>query len=124
MTKKRHSQPVSALDVAACIIADHSNNQPILAWKMHKLVCLCQMQQLTNEGVPLFYEKIITTDKGVVIKELCALHFNQWYIADYSKGNINHLSLKQVDTISEVMKKYGDKAIEELDKLVQLSSAN
>lgn len=123
MTKKRQSQPVSALDVAAYIITNYSNNNPILAWKMHKLVYLCQVQQLMNEGVPMFYEKVIATEKGVMIKEFCPLHVSQWYIGDYSKGNLNHLSLKQADTIGEVIKKYGDKTIEELDELIQLLSS-
>lgn len=122
MTKKRQSQPVSALDVAAYILANHSRNTPILAWKMHKLVYLCHVQQMINEGVPLFHEKITTTRKGVVINELCALHHHQWYIGDSSKGNLNHLSLKQIDVIGEVMKKYSDKTIEELDELIGLTS--
>jgi hypothetical protein len=70
----------------------------------------------------MFYEKIMATHKGIMIKELCALHRNQWYIGDSSKGNLNHLSLKQTDVIGEVMKKYGDKTIEELDGLIQQTS--
>lgn len=122
MTKKRQSQPVSVLDVAAYILANHLRNTPILAWKMHKLAYFCQTQQLISEGVPMFYEKIMATHKGIVIKELCALHRNQWYIGDSSKGNLNHLSLKQIDVIGEVIKKYGDKTLEELDELIQLTS--
>lgn len=122
MTKKRQSHPVSVLDVAAYIIANHSRNTPILAWKMHKLAYFCQVQQLINEGSPMFHEKIIATPKGIVIKELCPMHQNQWYLGDYSKGNLNHLSLKQIDAIGEVMEKYGDKTIEELDELIKLSS--
>jgi uncharacterized phage-associated protein len=122
MTKKRQSQPVSVLDVAAYILANHLRNTPILAWKMHRLAYFCQAQQLINESVPMFYEKIMATHKGIMIKELCALHRNQWYIGDSSKGNLNHLSLKQTDVIGEVMKKYGDKAIEELDGLIQQTS--
>jgi hypothetical protein len=119
MTKKRQSQPVSVLDVAAYILANHLKNTPILAWKMHMLVYFCQVQQQVNEGVPMFYEKIMVTHKGIMIKELCPLHRNQWYIGDSSKGNLNHLSLKQIDVIGEVIKKYGDKTMEELDELIQ-----
>ncbi|MBA3815650.1 MAG: DUF4065 domain-containing protein [Parachlamydiaceae bacterium] len=122
MTKRRQSHPVKVLDVAAYIIANHFRNTPILAWKMHKLVYFCQVQQLIKEGVPLFNEKIMATTKGIVIKELCAQHQNQWYYGDYSKGNLNHLSLKQTDAVGEVMKKYGDKTIEELDELIQQES--
>lgn len=120
MTRKRQSHPINALDVAAYILSNHSRNTPILAWKMHKLVYLCQLQQLKNEGVAMFNEKIMATHKGIKIKELCVLHHNQWFISDYSIGNLNHLSFKQIDTIGEVMKEFGDKTIEELDKLIQL----
>lgn len=122
MTKKRQSRPVSVLDVAAYILANHSKNTPILAWKMHRLAYFCQAQQLINEGVPMFYEKIMATHRGIVIKELCPLHRNQWYIGDGSKGNLNHLSLRQIDAIGEVMQKYGENATEELDELIQLAS--
>lgn len=122
MTKKRQSRPISVVDVAAYILANHSNNTPILAWKMHKLAYFCQVQQLISEGDLMFYEKIMVTPKGVMIKELCALHRNQWYIGDCSRGNLNHLSLKQIDVIGEVIKKYGDKTIEELDELIKLTS--
>lgn len=120
--KKRQSQLVSVLDVAAYILANHSRNTPILAWKMHKLAYLCQAQQQITEGVPMFYEKILATDKGIMIKELCPLHRNQWYIGNNSKGNLNHLSLKQIDVIAEVFKVYGDKTMEELDELIQLTA--
>lgn len=119
MTKKRQSHPVSVLDVAAYILVNHSRNTPILAWKLHKLAYICQVQQLINEGVTMFYEKILATPKGVIIQELRALHYNQWCVGDCSIGNLNHLSLKQVDVIAEVMKKYGDKTTEELDELIQ-----
>ena len=122
MTKKRQSRPVSVLDIAAYILANHMGNTPILAWKMHKLAYFWQVQQFLNEGVLMFYEKIMATHKGVVIKELCALHRNQWYIGDSSVGNLNHLSLRQIDAINEVMEKYGDKTTEELDELIQLTS--
>lgn len=122
MTKKRQSNPVSVLDVAAYILANHSRNTPILAWKMHKLAYFCQVQQLIAEGVTMFYEKILATPKGVMIKELRALHYNQWCIGDCSIGNLNHLSLKQIDVIGEVMKQYMDKTTEELDQLIQRTS--
>src|SRR5207245_1975342 len=101
---------------------NHLRNAPILAWKMHKLAYFCQVQQLINEGVPMFYEKIMATHRGIMIKELCALHNGQLCIGDSSKGNLNHLSLKQIDVIDEVMKKYGDKTTEELDQLIRLAS--
>lgn len=122
MIKRRQSHPISVHDVAAYIQANHSMNKPILAWKMHKLLYFCQMQQMINEGVPMFYEKIMATHKGVVIKELCPFHRDQWYIGNGTKGNLNHLSLKQSDAIGEVMIKFGDKTTEELDELIKLAT--
>lgn len=119
MAKKRQSHPVSVLDVAAYILANFSRSGPILAWQMHKIAYFCQIQQLINEGVLLFSEKIIANHKGVMIKELCALHHGPWCIGDSSKGNLNHLSLKQIDTITEVMENTGNKTPEELDVLIQ-----
>lgn len=115
---KRHSQTVSVLDVAAYILANHSNNTPISAWKMHKLLYFCQAWNLVREEQPFFYEKILATSKGVMISELCPQHHGQFYIGDSSKGNLNHLSLRQVDTIDYVMGIYGDKTTEELDKII------
>jgi uncharacterized phage-associated protein len=123
MTKKRQSQPVSVMDVAAYLLANHFKNTPILAWKMHKLVYFCQVHQLINEGIAMFHEKIVVTPKGIMINELRVLHYNQWYIGDSSIGNLNHLSLKQIDVIGEVMKKYGDKTTDELDELIQQTSS-
>ncbi|CCB85080.1 putative uncharacterized protein [Parachlamydia acanthamoebae UV-7] len=122
MKKRRQSQPVSALDIAAYILANHTRNTPIAAWKMHILVYYCQVYQLISEGIPFFNEKIMATQKGIMIHELCALHYNQLYIGDSSKGNLNHLSLKQIDIIGEVMKKYGNKTLEELGQLIQLEA--
>jgi len=120
MKRKRASQPVNVLDVAAYILANHTNNKPISAWKMHKLAYYCQVYQLSCEELPFFSEKIMANSKGVVINELCALHNNQLYVGDSSRGNLNHLSLRQIEIIDEVMKKYGKKTPEELDKLIQL----
>lgn len=117
MKKKRQSQPVSVLDLAAYILANYPQYLPMPAWKMHKLAYYCQVCSLVREG-PLFYEKIFATPKGVVIKELCPQHYNQIYIGGSSIGNLNHLSLKQVDTIEYVMKTYGSKTVEELDALI------
>lgn len=122
MTKRRQSQPVHVLDVAAYILANHTRNTPVLAWKMHKLIYYCQVYQLRAEGIPLFNEKIMATSKGVVINELCPLHKNQLYVGDSSQGNLNHLSLRQIDIIGEVMKKYGSTSFEELDALIQSES--
>lgn len=118
MKKSRQSQPVSVLDLASYILANHTRNAPIPAWKMHKLAYYCQAWSLVNEGTPFFNEKILATSKGVIIQELCPQHFNHLYVGGSTIGNLNHLSLKQVDTIDDVMKKYGMKSVEELDQMI------
>jgi uncharacterized phage-associated protein len=118
MKKKRQSQPVSVLDVASYILANHTRNQPLPAWKMHKIAFYCQAFSLVREGIPFFNEKIFSTQRGVVINELLPQHFNQLYVGGSTIGNLNHLSLKQVDTIDEVMKLFGNKTAEELDALI------
>ena len=119
-TKTRQNRPVSALDIAAYILANHTDNKPILAWKMHKLVYYCQAWSLARDALPFFYEKILATPKGIVINELCAQHYNELYVGGSTIGNLNHLSLKQVDTIDYVMKVYGEKTVTELDELIRL----
>ncbi len=119
MKKKRTSQPISVLDIAAYILANHSNNRPIEAWKMHKLAYFCQAWCLAREEVPFFIEKIMATSRSVVIHELCPQHFQQLYVGGSTIGNMNHLSLKQVDTLDFVMKKYGSKTVDELDELIR-----
>jgi uncharacterized phage-associated protein len=119
MKKKRTSQPVSVLDIAAYILANHSNNRPIEAWKMHKLAYYCQAWCLVREEVPFFVEKIMATPKSVMIHELYPQHYQQLYIGGSTIGNLNHLSLKQVDTLDFVMKKYGNKTVDELDELIR-----
>jgi len=119
-TKNRQNRPVSALDVAAYILANHTNNEPILAWKMHKLVYYIQAWSLARDDFTFFYEKIMASPKGVVVNELCAQHFNDLYVGGSTIGNLNHLSLRQVDTIDYVMKEYGDKSLVQLDEMSRL----
>jgi len=117
MKSRRLNQTVSVLDVAAYVLANHTRNTPILAWKMHKLMYYCQVCLLVRDGYPFFHEKIMASPKGIVIEELCGLHYGQLYVGDSSKGNLNHLSLRQIDVIDEVMKKYGVMSLEALDEL-------
>lgn len=119
MKKKKPIEPISALDVAAYILANHTNNNPIDAWTMHKLVYYCQAWCLVLEGEPFFQEKILASAKGILISELCPQHHSQLYIGGSTIGNLNHLSLRQVDVIAYVMKKYGSKSIEEMDALIR-----
>lgn len=118
MTKKRSSQTVSALDIAAYIQQNCAEIHPVPAWKMHKILFYCQAYSLVKEKIPFFFEQITCSDKGIVIRELIPQHFNRLYVGGSSIGNLNHLSLKQIDLISEVVSEYGSKSAEELDKLI------
>lgn len=119
MKKSRVSRSVSALDVAAYIQANHLNHGPIEAWKMHKLLYYCQKHSIEFEGVPMFSEQIRHTSRGVIIKELCVQHFNNLYVGGSTIGNLNHLSLRQVDTIAYVIENYGKLTLVELDHKIQ-----
>lgn len=119
MKNRKQSNPVHALDLAAYILANYTKNKSIFAWRMHKLAYFCQIEQLLEQGIPFFNEKIMATSKGIMIKELYPLHRNELYIGDSSKGNSNHLSLKQTDLIGEILKKYDHKTEKELDMLIQ-----
>ncbi len=124
MTKKRGSQTVSVLDVAAYIQQNYPKIHPVPAWKMHKLMFFCQIYSLVRENISFFREEILSTEKGIVIKELIPQHFNKLYVGGSSIGNLNHLSLKQVDLIDEVIESYGQMTSEELDKLIAMQSPN
>lgn len=117
MRNTRQNKPVSALDVAAYILGNHTNNAPINAWKMHQLVYYCQAWTLVFDERPLFFEKIMASNKGIVINELCPQHNSQLYIGGSSIGNLNHLSLRQIETIGYVIKKYGHYSVGELTQL-------
>lgn len=117
MRNTRQNNPISALDVAAYILGNHTNNAPINAWKMHQLVYYCQAWTLVMDERPLFVEKIMASNKGVVINELCPQHNSQLYVGGSSIGNLNHLSIRQIENIAIVMKKYGHLSVDELTKL-------
>jgi uncharacterized phage-associated protein len=117
MRNTRQNKPVSALDVAAYILGNHTNNAPINAWKMHQLVYYCQAWTLVFDERPLFFETIMASNKGIVINELCPQHNSQLYVGGSSIGNLNHLSLRQIETIAYVIKKYGHLTMTELTKL-------
>lgn len=124
MTKKRSSQTISVLDIAAYIQLNYPEIHPVPAWKMHKIAFFCQAYSLVRENIPFFSELITCTEKGIVIKELIPQHFNKLYVGGSSIGNLNHLSLKQVDLLDEVIADIGQKTSEELDKLIAEQSPN
>jgi uncharacterized phage-associated protein len=117
MKRRKNSTIVSALDVAAYILTNRTNNNAVSAWKMHKLVYYCQAWSLVRDGQPMFSEKILASVNGILIKELCAQHIGALYVGSSTVGNVNHLSLTQVETIDYVMGIYGNKSMGELDEM-------
>ena len=122
MKKNKQNQPISALDIAVYILANHTSNNSIAAWKMHKLVYYCQVWSLIRENQPFFYEKVMASSHGLMIHELRSQHQGSLYVGGSTIGNLNHLSLKQVDIVDFVIKVYGNKTSEELDELIHLDS--
>lgn len=110
--------PINAFDVAAYILANKPKHCTLTAWKLHKLLYYCQAYSFAQNGSLLFNEDILAWPKGPVIKELCKQHYGNLYIGDSSLGNVNHLSLKQCDTINDVLERYGNKTEEELNALI------
>ena len=125
MGKKRKSKvytekPVSVLDVAAYIIEKQPKREPLTAWKLQKLVYYCQAWSLVWDEKPLFKESILAWANGPVVRELYQEHKGMFYVKDMHKGNPNHLSINQKDTIDHVLKAYADKTAQWLSDLTHL----
>jgi uncharacterized phage-associated protein len=113
-------KPVSVLDVAAYILAKQSKGNAITAWKLQKLVYYCQAWSLVWDEKPLFNEKILAWANGPVVKELYNQHKGMFYVQNMPKGDPEHLSINQKDTIDHVLKAYGDKTAQWLSDLTHL----
>ena len=116
-SKMDKGKPISALDVATYILSKQQKKHPLTAWKLQKLVYYCQAWSLVWDEQPLFKEKILAWANGPVVKELYDLHKGQFTVQKLSKGNLNHLSINQKDTIDHVLKAYGDKSAQWLSDL-------
>jgi uncharacterized phage-associated protein len=127
MPKKRKARvnterTASVVDVAAYILEKQPKRSPITAWKLQKLVYYCQAWSLVWDEKPLFKEKILAWANGPVVKELYSQHKGLFYVKKISRGQIDHLSANQKDTIDHVLKAYGDKTAQWLSDLTHMES--
>lgn len=113
---------MSVLDVATYILEQQSDDQPITAWKLQKLVYYCQAWALVWDEQPLFEEKILAWANGPVVKELYDQHKGLFYVKKLLKGNSDHLSSEQKDTIDNVLKAYRDKSAQWLSDLTHMET--
>jgi uncharacterized phage-associated protein len=110
----------TVLDLAAYILDNQPEHQPLTAWKLQKLVYYCQAWSLVWDETPLFDEQILAWSNGPVVKELYEQHKGLFYIKKIPNGNPENLSINQKDTINNVLKAYGDKTAQWLSHLSHL----
>lgn len=113
---------VSVLDVASYILEKQPKKQPLTAWKLQKLVYYSQAWSLVWDEQPLFKEKILAWANGPVIKELYDQHKGLFYVKKIPKGNPQHLSSNQRDSVNQVLKGYGDKSAQWLSDLTHMET--
>jgi uncharacterized phage-associated protein len=121
-TRMDKGKSVSVLDVASYILEKQPKKQPLTAWKLQKLVYYCQAWSLVWDEQPLFREPVLAWANGPVTKELYDQHKGLFYVKKIPKGNPQHLSSNQKDSINQVLKGYGDKSAQWLSDLTHMES--
>jgi len=102
--RKTFSSNISAFDVAAYIISNHS----ITSWKLQKILYYCQAWSLVWEEEPLFIEKIVAYINGPVVKDLYDAYKRELYIFKSKGGDDKKLSRQQKHIIKKVIACYGN----------------
>lgn len=110
---------VSVFDVVAFIL---NKIHRTTAMKLQKLVYYCQAWSLVWDEQPLFKERIEAWVSGPVVRELYKWHKGRYDIgkSDIDRGDIRNLSKEQKETISAVIKYYGDKKPQWLSDLTHM----
>ena len=93
--------PVSALDVAQCIL---DRLGPVTVMKLQKLAYYSQAWSLVWDEQPLFHERIEAWANGPVVPDLYQAHRGQFQVSKIPQGKPD-----QLDTIDSVLGFYGDK---------------
>jgi len=104
----------SAHDVAAFILKESG---PMTAMKLQKLVYYCQAWSLVWDEKPLFKEKIEAWANGPVVRALYEKHRGKFKVSSWSVGSSSKLDATQRETVSSVLKFYGDKTSQWLSDL-------
>jgi uncharacterized phage-associated protein len=108
---------VSAHDVAAYILREQG---PMSTWKLQKLVYYAQAWSLVWDETPLFEEPIQAWANGPVAPELYQLHRGQFRVERWPQGKIAQLTKTQRETITAVLKFYGNKTGHWLSELTHM----
>jgi uncharacterized phage-associated protein len=107
----------SALDVAAYILKQQG---PMTAMKLQKLVYYSQAWSIVWDDDELFPEDIEAWKHGPVVKRLWDEHRGQFRVHSIPKGNVEHLTKDQMETVDVVLEFYGDKSAQWLSDLTHL----
>ena len=109
--------PVSALDVAAYILAKQPRDRPITAMKLQKLVYYSQAWALVWNEQPLFKEKILAWSNGPIVRELYDLHRGAFHVNRLPQGDSKKLHAQQREAIDKILEVYGNKSAQWLSDL-------
>ena len=104
----------NALDVAAYIL---SENGPMTAMKLQKLVYYSQAWSLVWDEAPLFRNPIQAWANGPVIPALYKAHRGQFKVSRMPQGNKTALTKIQRETVNAVIKHYVRKTSQWLSDL-------
>lgn len=104
----------TAHDVAARILEIKG---PMSAMKLQKLVYYSQAWHLVWDDEALFQEPIEAWANGPVVRELYNEHRGMFMVSRWPKGDSEHLSEAERETVDVVVRFYGDKAAQWLSEL-------
>jgi uncharacterized phage-associated protein len=104
----------SVHDVAAYIL---KRTGPITTWKLQKLVYYSQAWSLVWDDRALFSARIEAWANGPVVPQLYRLHRGQFKVSAWPTGDYRRLSTDERETISAVVKFYGEKPSQWLSDL-------
>lgn len=109
----------SAHDVAKYILTRQGE---MTTWKLQKLVYYSKAWHLVWDGESLFPERIEAWANGPVVRDLYAVHRQQYRRKTWPVGKINNLTQNQKESIDAVLGFYGDKSGHWLSELTHQES--
>lgn len=89
----------------------------ITAMKLQKLAYYCQAWSLVWDERALFPERIEAWANGPVIPALFDAHRGEFQVTDEPRGDYTNLTEQERETITSVLRKYGDKTAPWLSEL-------
>ncbi|WP_258522266.1 Panacea domain-containing protein [Actinomyces sp. Z5] len=90
--------------MAAYILKHHGR---MTTMKLQKLCYYSQGWSLAWDGVPLFDDEIQAWANGPVVYALFKEHRGKFTVEDWPRGNVDHLTQDQRETIDAVIEAYG-----------------